>query len=696
MNDDMAKQLSELTGKPAPNQKKKASHTALKKNYSAEKNKKIDHLDSIYGVKFPSNSKIFNKLLALVLPKTLSTFAGSYRSANTINTILGIKNDLGLSKKEQISLEALKTKVVLTAFQNAKNEYRLGKTVNKEHLKILSDIADQPNSLAIQLWDKSPPEKSERMDNIAREDSIKKEIKKALSLAEAKQRELRIKKAAEEYHQNIYLEKLDDELSDKQLIKQTQYDRMKHDIVKALFPFKKIIFATSVSDLLPTDFTLAAIWYLKDDSIEDIKDLDDYFEKCPSKNISELSARNAEKIAIKFYETLGCKVIDVARHQLSMTSDEWKKFDLEVDQRFIDVKNARKPKNNPANYSEQYVKRFKNKDSQGISYLGILSDYQTKTSAQQGEYYEATVLGEFTESDIETMTNFVNNYFNSLFELGFSTADDKKLFKDTGKKGLFIPGWMFDYPEIFYTGQLGDTDIDLKIKELNEFNAQHSLSKKNIPLFSIASKSNDILNFIDEVKSKYEITRRIIFLMVLGFTLRKIHENDTFYRPSHWNQHIFHNNYWFQVSKGIYSKHQSYLISKSAKWPMKRFDSEEYISNLINMLDSLWEQDPNPLIKYDSFYMQNWNILKGKQSNGQQETIYAYCGGWNLEEKDGPCGTNPLIQGANDLCRCNLLICNNCHTCWEGCDENSRRRAEALRKLQPENDFINSLDDYEY
>ena len=72
-----------------------------------------------------------------------------------------------------------------------------------------------------------------------------------------------------------------------------------------------------------------------------------------------LSARTAEKIAVKFYQSLGYEIIDVsikqpvkgANNPTTSCSNDWKLFDLLLNGEIgIDVKNARTPLNSKVTY----------------------------------------------------------------------------------------------------------------------------------------------------------------------------------------------------------------------------------------------------------------------------------------------------------------------------------------------------------
>ena len=687
MNDDMAKQLSVLTGKPIPKSTKRPSKKLDTKNGTLNKNKK---LKNILGVDLFLDDRLFSKISHLLSQEHLSSFEDSLKSARFFDLIfikcirpkswppylINLLNKL--SDDQQSALQAILNKLILKSFDNARHEYQIGEYRSQELVVQLANLADEKTHDQIQAWLNSPEEDEIRKKNIDKK--IQLEKNKLKILAEAK-----LKKDQEREEEQRYLARLNAEkenqkkiaekkLLDEQLKKQKFIDEYNKNYLLILNELyagnSNTIFFHSELDLSIEDYKLAAIWHKKEESINKIFDLKSYFRECTFGGMIQLSARNAEKIAIKFYENLGHTVQDVAGIQLSGDSHEWMHYDLQVDNKFIDVKNARTPFNNPSNYSEQYVKAFKQtSNNKQISYLGVLSKYQKETDAIANKPFGVTVLGEINQSDIDTLDIFVTKFFSGLFELSFTRAEDRHISKYSGKNGFFIPGWMFDYSESFYKRNMSQHDIKIKIRELNLFNNKNNLQRNHVSLVPEDLQFSDISIFINEVQAKFLLNRRMLFVMILGFSLRKILEKDLNYRPSQWIKHIY-----YQV--------MPIQSNQTKQWPMGRLDSQKYIYNLICMLDDLWDQPINPLTKYTSFFMQGMNILKGKKSNGSKETIYAYCGGKNLDLSDW-CRTNPLIQGKDILCTsCNLLICNNCGTCYDRCNENDTRRYELkLRQM---------------
>lgn len=82
-------------------------------------------------------------------------------------------------------------------------------------------------------------------------------------------------------------------------------------------------------------------------------------------------ARKGEKAAIDYYERLNCTVEDVSIRQLRNADSEWKRFDLRVYKRPLDVKNIRC--DDPERFGEQMWKRAKKEKNDDVSIVGTVS-----------------------------------------------------------------------------------------------------------------------------------------------------------------------------------------------------------------------------------------------------------------------------------------------------------------------------------
>ena len=172
-----------------------------------------------------------------------------------------------------------------------------------------------------------------------------------------------------------------------------------------------------------------------------------------------LAARAGEIAAKSYYSRLGCKVTDVSfQQQLEPGSSDWKTHDLVVDGQPIDVKNSRRSlasaTSNIKTYTEHTVTEFKrDRFRSDVSIAGILSPYlqvldlldidETLTGcAPYSERYPdpAIYLG-------ETSAPYIRILEQQFSDLGSAQLDFRR---DPSSSRYFIPGWLFDYPEISY------------------------------------------------------------------------------------------------------------------------------------------------------------------------------------------------------------------------------------------------------
>lgn len=176
-----------------------------------------------------------------------------------------------------------------------------------------------------------------------------------------------------------------------------------------------------------------------------------------------LSARCAEKVALRFYESLGHRVVDVSRTQLKDGIDDWRDFDLLVDgSKTVDVKNARPPLNRRDRYTEHTVRRFKETRSGNVAIAGVLSPYvgleRLQNARNDCNLAHVVFLG---ETDRTTITKL---------EQRFSGVGNVVI-----KSEVFnvIPPWAFEYPAELYDSR---NTIRRKLQQLG-FSGTASLSE---------------------------------------------------------------------------------------------------------------------------------------------------------------------------------------------------------------------------
>ena len=128
-----------------------------------------------------------------------------------------------------------------------------------------------------------------------------------------------------------------------------------------------------------------------------------------------MSARQAELVAGEYYRALGYEVDDISITQIDDENDgSWKDYDLLVDGRSVDVKNARAF---GEHYVEHCVPRFK-KDRNSrddVIILGVLSENCTVDQIATGSG-TCVVLGEVNVSAIRRIHCWMNERFGELIK----------------------------------------------------------------------------------------------------------------------------------------------------------------------------------------------------------------------------------------------------------------------------------------
>ena len=169
------------------------------------------------------------------------------------------------------------------------------------------------------------------------------------------------------------------------------------------------------------------------------------------------SARCAELATLEFFQEHGCTIEDVSITQLNKSpNDRWKYYDLLVQGDKIDVKNTRRvsyDSGRTEKYSELRVQKpFKSGASSddGVLIAGVLSPYfdldHILNPASIPAHYsdrQIQVLGLYRQSDLASIKRY--------FEIPGTLELDLR--RPESKFHNFLPYWLFDYPEEYYTDQ---------------------------------------------------------------------------------------------------------------------------------------------------------------------------------------------------------------------------------------------------
>ena len=390
------------------------------------------------------------------------------------------------------------------------------------------------------------------------------------------------------------------------------------------------------------------------------------------------SARAAEIGAIEYWRCAGLRAHDVSLKQLFNDTEEWKRYDLRVGDRYVDVKNARASFSSNKNFSELCVPRFKQHRAAGqeVHIMGVFSEYVTAAKmAEEGAVFEMQVLGTVSASEISSLEESVR-----LLSGGFL---DMKIFNRNGQPEKFLPGWLFDHGEWLNPERatlLGKLPVIIG----NWVKAGGSIGYVPLPmrfLASMASQDVDFDNHRIEPKA-FDIMRELVRRE--GLTLRSVVVgiilacvrcvwlvNSSFQPTDLWG-------FMFFESDG------------SKQHPLGLYDPLGYCSSIIDVFQILYEKNRDGLKHYRSFRIQGAGIFQGRIGEGKWQTLIAYCGGKNLRNKVA-CGRNPIFLGESVHCEeCGKLICPDCRFCSKICPRCLPRQQELVDALdRPERGYGN-------
>ena len=488
------------------------------------------------------------------------------------------------------------------------------------------------------------------------------------------------KKDQEERHKAFELRKQKRE-SEKQrkLELQRQKEEEKRIRRRPLEPFiqaAKQVLGTQIKvtidspNLNPQDIQLALEWYkgpkkpvilqqfrtsgFNKDLLIEIENDHDELERV-------LSARAAEKSVMEFYQRYGYYVEDVSIHWLTSESPDWEQYDLKINEFSFDVKNSRRSKQNPNSYVEHCVPSFKqDRSNRDVTIAGVLSpDLSTSQilnpNSSMNQDSPILFLG---LTNINKLTEIRNEFeIPNLLEINLQRPN---------RKGLFLPGWIFDYPKFLYEQR--DNELN---KIVEQTVPEHGLWKEfnlnPIPLCTaagidlgqlwssevLADWKRSFLSAVLDLRKKYDLSLPYLFLGILKHFLQMVSGNeDIDYRPTRYKKLIYDPN-----------------LDPNHNMPLGIYDPLNMIYSLITSLDTLWDAKHGLIRSFRAFKLQGLNILRGCQEEDKKwKTLIAYCGG-------PKCGKDPLVLGDHEHCRkCGMLICSDCQFCSDRCSEYYLRR----------------------
>lgn len=423
------------------------------------------------------------------------------------------------------------------------------------------------------------------------------------------------------------------------------------------------------------------------------KEINAYLKDCLGEHDANrlISARLAERAATEYYKTIGLSVEDISITQLNKNNDQWRDFDILVDGKPIDVKNARKSYTSPNSYVQHCIPQFKKFRKTEVIIVGTLSEYVSfykKINSPPfwpDNFDEPFNSPSFPPDDFDEQ---INNppYCTVLGEVSISKI--RKIYKWScsrfgeilGLKGIwkpeFQPGWAFEYPPEHYRFR---SDAIAKIPEvLLRFNQlgvygdrvpgwllsmcpDHSI----ITLMTKTPLEEKILTDLHSLEEYIDISRPTIFILIMGLFLESMFKCEL-------------------ADDLAATLRRLLMVELSVGFkPLGLDDPQNYISSLIDCLEKVHEEGRRREMRFKSFEMTHPSILKGQTDNGKCITLIAYCGGWKKYPITVRCGKTPLFFGTNDICpSCGHLICDACGFCSQTCTLVNQRQDKIVSDLK--------------
>ena len=425
-----------------------------------------------------------------------------------------------------------------------------------------------------------------------------------------------------------------------------------------------------------------------------------------------LSARIAEKAVKWFYETnfRTAKVEDISRKQgedlLKPTlaySKDWTTHDLVVRSGSkiipLDVKNARanfvpKPEYErrrqvgsaepTVHYTEHCVPRFKkSRQHRDVVIAGVLSKYRTPLQLLTKHYDSKSTPKFLGETEITSVERLGTQFNSKILEV------DLRASSRFGRGTLFIPPWMFDYPESAYRSRREILDdVHAKVAEFPDLLNEPSANLW--PLYLASGVLNPALRAVNILEEPWRqfvqqlTTYRISEKLSLPVLYLTILQHFLFTLAGGQPGHLAGSE--SPLVRFDPAKYRSFLyIGNALEHPLGIYDPLKTVDSLITSLCALARHNPRELLRFRLFKFKQTGVLTARRNRDDQETtiMFPYCGG----EK---CGREGLVLGAGrtrNCQQCGHLICPNpwCRFCSRraGCYKRQNRRKEWAARKQP-------------
>ena len=384
-------------------------------------------------------------------------------------------------------------------------------------------------------------------------------------------------------------------------------------------------------------------------------------EKYDAVKVKMLSARGAEKAAMRFYNQLGFKTQDIAIQQLSDKSidADWKDYDILLDENKpipLDVKNSRTQLNNVKSYVQHVIPEFKrNRSNNDVIITCVHSPYFTVD-----EMYSFTrdrkkeVITESSEviSSHTQYNNFqdLDKYILILGVTSFpliqklETKFESKYFQLMPHTKELIPNWLLEYPNAFYEVRNSCIKEIENIATLNKWPGASNweyikVESNTIPIFlsckfeldeywktTLDTWQVEFYNKLMRNTHELNCSLPVIFLTLFSdFTARVVDNKiSSTFSPIGYIKLLFtndaelinailkdgmHPNQSIRDTKHFHNKH----IPNQKNRPLGLFDPLNIIFDLLSTLYIIWDnRDKINLHKYEKFTFYGAGYLYGE------------------------------------------------------------------------------------
>lgn len=392
----------------------------------------------------------------------------------------------------------------------------------------------------------------------------------------------------------------------------------------------------------------------------------------PSEAGRLLSARNAEKAAMRYYENLGLSTEDVSVSQLSSGADSWKDFDIRTGDRRIDVKNARESLHGEGGYVEHSVAKFKLARENGsrVTIAATVSPYLRGVDQYFERPQQATILGELDAEQLRAVLAWAGARFGGRLQV----VDPVR--------ASFLPGWLFEFPDAHYP-QRRDAiqaapDLLRRLLDALAYTCEIPgwlwiFSDEPVPE-SLPSAA--LVKELRVLRDSVGISRRSLFVLALGLALEDVGAPQM-----------------SGAAAGTDTGGQLELLDRLCRLffvkesdrlnagPLGLCDPLGYVRSIIATLSGVVSTLRSRRIDVVSFRLPHPAILQGVLRDGGKMTLLAYCGGWQRAPIVARCGMSPLSLARHATCpSCSHLICGNCGHCSDFCEACDARQAQVAEE----------------